>query len=249
MPKHAYLLIVHNEFEVLKKLVKAIDDVRNDIYIHFDAKVCKIPELKCLHANIFIISQRIDVRWADYSMVQAELALIDTAVKNGPYCYYHLLSGVDFPLKSQDAIHHFFEKNNGKEFIDYCTNDVSAELKRKMGYWHLFPEDFKNNSLLRFVKRPFRALFLRLQILCNLQRNQGIEFKKGSQWCSITHRFALFLLSNQTKLNKTFTHTFCPDEVAIQTLCWNSPFRKQLYNPPLSLPKHMRMIDWNRGLI
>lgn len=36
---HAYLIIAHNEFEVLQKLVGALDDPRNDIYIHFDKKV------------------------------------------------------------------------------------------------------------------------------------------------------------------------------------------------------------------
>lgn len=29
---HAYLIIAHNEFEVLQKLVGALDDPRNDIY-------------------------------------------------------------------------------------------------------------------------------------------------------------------------------------------------------------------------
>jgi hypothetical protein len=29
--KHAYLIIAHNEFEVLKKLVEALDDEKNDI--------------------------------------------------------------------------------------------------------------------------------------------------------------------------------------------------------------------------
>jgi hypothetical protein len=34
--KHAYLIIVHHEFEVLKLLLQALDDPCNDIYIHFD---------------------------------------------------------------------------------------------------------------------------------------------------------------------------------------------------------------------
>ena len=32
--KHAYLIMAHHEFEVLGKLVQAIDDKRNDIFIH-----------------------------------------------------------------------------------------------------------------------------------------------------------------------------------------------------------------------
>ena len=37
--KHAYLIIAHHEFDILNKLIQAIDDERNDIFIHFDKKV------------------------------------------------------------------------------------------------------------------------------------------------------------------------------------------------------------------
>jgi hypothetical protein len=37
--KHAYLIIAHNEFKVLKKLVEALDDERSDIFIHWDKKL------------------------------------------------------------------------------------------------------------------------------------------------------------------------------------------------------------------
>ena len=37
--KHAYLILVHNDFEILGQLIRAIDDERNDIYIHFDRKI------------------------------------------------------------------------------------------------------------------------------------------------------------------------------------------------------------------
>lgn len=33
LQKHAYCIIAHNEPDLLKKLVKAIDDERNDLFI------------------------------------------------------------------------------------------------------------------------------------------------------------------------------------------------------------------------
>ena len=39
MQKHAYMIIAHNEFDLLEILVRLLDDPRNDIYIHIDAKV------------------------------------------------------------------------------------------------------------------------------------------------------------------------------------------------------------------
>lgn len=46
MKKHTYLIMAHNEFEVLKELLLGLDDDRNHIYIHFDKKVKEIPDLK-----------------------------------------------------------------------------------------------------------------------------------------------------------------------------------------------------------
>lgn len=36
--KHAYLVMCHNNFNHLCKLLTELDDIRNDIYIHIDKK-------------------------------------------------------------------------------------------------------------------------------------------------------------------------------------------------------------------
>lgn len=38
MDKHAYLIMAHNEFDILEKQLILLDDYRNDIYIHIDKK-------------------------------------------------------------------------------------------------------------------------------------------------------------------------------------------------------------------
>ena len=44
MKKHAYLIMVHNQPDLLKKLVTLLDDERNDIYIHADIKMNNFQE-------------------------------------------------------------------------------------------------------------------------------------------------------------------------------------------------------------
>lgn len=39
MEKHAYLIMAHGNFRILRCLLELIDDFRNDIFIHIDAKV------------------------------------------------------------------------------------------------------------------------------------------------------------------------------------------------------------------
>ena len=36
MKKHAYLIMAHNNWKILEKLLNLLDDKRNDIYFHID---------------------------------------------------------------------------------------------------------------------------------------------------------------------------------------------------------------------
>jgi len=239
--KHAYLILAHHEFGLLQTLISCLDDQRNDIYVHIDKKVSVPPELHVAQSTLHMLDTRVDIRWADYSMVEAEYALLEEACKNGPYAYYHLLSGVDLPLKSQDYIHRFFEENAGKEFVGYTFTEMTPETSRRMQRWHIFPKHFCRK---RNVYSAFRSAFLRAQELLGIWRNNETEFTKGSQWVSITEQMVQYFLSQKTWAQKTFTHTFVPDECVMQTLCWNSPFRENLYSTGSDGEGCMRCIGW-----
>ena len=242
--KHAYLILAHTDFELLKILITSLDDERNDIYVHIDRKVKTLPDLSVKHACLTVLKDRIDVRWGDVTVVEAEYALFGAAVANGPYAYYHLLSGMDLPLKSQDYIHRFCSENAGKEFIGYTLTSLTPEVVRKVQRWHLFPEDFKNKS---FFKHLVRAAFLRLQEILHIKRNKEVDFKKGSQWVSITDGMARYFLSHKDWALKTFRNTFCSDEIVMQTLCWQSPFKDNIYNTTDDAAGCMRAIGWRDG--
>lgn len=242
--KHAYLIIAHNEFELLQKLIEALDDARNDIFIHFDRKVQYLPSLNTKASSLYILDERVDVRWADVSMVEAEYALFETAFSKGGYAYYHLLSGVDLPLKSQDEIHRFFDKQQGKEFIGYSTYDYHSEVQRKVQRYHLLPKLFRSNS---FLVKLVRAGFLRLQFVCGFYRNKSVNFKKGTQWVSLTNDFVSYLLSKKEEVLHIYHHTFCSDEIFVQTLCWNSPFRENIYSLEEEGFGCLRAIGWKDG--
>lgn len=242
--KHAYLILAHNEWEILKILVKCLDDERNDIYVHFDKKVKEVPELYCKKAGLYILEDRVAVYWGDLSVVEAEYKLLEAAHKNAPYAYYHLLSGVDLPLKSQDYIHRFFEENKGKEFIGYTLTEITPEVVRKVQRWHLFPEDFKNQKIWKHI---LRALWIRVQEIAGYKRNKNVDFKKGSQWFSITEGLVDYVLEHKAWVMNTFIHTFCPDELVVHTLCWMSPFRQSIYNTEEDGKGCMRAIGWKDG--
>ena len=103
MSMHAYMIIAHNQFELLEKLILSLDDVRNDIYIHIDAKAkdFDFEHFKSLtkHSKVVFTDERMNITWGDFSQVKCEMVLLKTAVSNdnpeNQYTYYHLLSGAD----------------------------------------------------------------------------------------------------------------------------------------------------------
>ena len=118
MKKHAYLIMAHTQPELLKMLLKKLDDERNDIYLHIDSKAKDYPldeVATVLQKANCVFTERTDVKWGSYSQIHCEMVLLKEAVKC-EHAYYHLLSGMDLPIKSQDDIHAFFEKYDGLEF-------------------------------------------------------------------------------------------------------------------------------------
>ena len=244
--KHAYLILAHGSFDLLRLLISRLDDERNDIFVHMDKKVKVLPEVHAEHAGLYFTEERVDVRWGDWTVVEAEYVLFATAVARGPYQYYHLLSGVDLPVKSQDYIHVFCDTHQGTEFIGYTLTEITPEVVRKVQRWHLFPKDFKNSSI---VKRALRAAYIRVQEILGIYRNRDVDFKKGSQWVSVTDAMARHFLAHRAWAQKVFSHSFCADEMVMQTLAWQAPFREKLYNTQDDGTGCLRSIGWKDGQI
>lgn len=118
--KHAYIITAHNNFSVLKKLLEWLDDERNTIYLHLDAKSkdISVKEFTFLkHARIKAIP-RIPLYWAGSSIVEAVLALMEASLAED-YDYCHYLTGADVMLKGLDELDAFLEKHYGMEFINF----------------------------------------------------------------------------------------------------------------------------------
>ena len=64
---------------------------------------------------------------------------------------------------------------------------------------------------------------------------------KGTNWFSITHQMAIFVLQNEKYIKKYFRFGLGADEVFLHTLAMASPYKEQIVNNCL------RYIDWVRG--
>ncbi|MDY5858993.1 MAG: beta-1,6-N-acetylglucosaminyltransferase [Porphyromonas sp.] len=250
--KHAYLILAHGEYKLLELLVASLDDARNDIFVHIDAKA-QLPEgLRVERAGLQFISERHDVRWGDVSVVEAEFALFRAAYRAGQsaggYAYYHLLSGVDLPIKTQDYIHDFCQRHQGSEFIGFYSGaDLSSDLERKVQRRHLFARHFRGSGLVWQCRRIVRALYIRLQQVCGIRRYAERRFAKGTQWMSITEALVAELIRHESSIVPLYRGTFCSDEIAIQTFVASSPFMTRVYKPEDEAGSCLRHIGWHEG--
>lgn len=250
MGKHAYLILAHKNFGQLRKLVELLDHPLNDIFIHVDAKAADFrPEEwrdVTRHSNLHILPDRIAVNWGGVSIMRSELALLKRAVLSGPYDYYHLLSGMDLPIKSQEEIHRFFDENLGREFINLW--EFKKSTRSRFRYYTVFPEGEG-----KFRTRIVNHIFKGLQMAVGYSINRDVDFRFGSQWFSITDALARYVVQNEDWLEKVFRHTSTCDEIFLPTLVARSPFRDKIYvteavqNQKEVNLANMRFIDWTRG--
>ena len=243
---HAYLIIAHNNFSILKKLIQMLDHVCNDIYIHIDKNVNDFAfdyyESIPSKARVYF-TERIHISWGDYSMVNAEYILLKKAHENQiNYNYYHLISGVDLPLKTADELVEFFGDAYPKEFVHFAKNMNSIELSR-IKHFHFFPG--RRNLFNRLMTKAEQII----QTLVGVNRVKNIKVARGSQWFSITDDFVQYLIDNEMNIKKQLKFTFIPDEFFVQLAAVNSPFSNNLYCNRFddSNEQNMRYIDWKRG--
>ena len=133
--RHAFLIIAHDNFSVLGRLVSALSHPDIDIYLHLDAKVKSIPAFDKEYPHLHILSNRVDTRWGDISQIETEYVLFEAALQKGGYSFYHIISGTHFPLMPVDRILRFFDTVEGKVvFHNLCVSTSRQEWFKVRSY-------------------------------------------------------------------------------------------------------------------
>lgn len=252
--KHAYLIMAHDKPRQLEILLSLLDDPRNDIYLHLDSRLAidlsAFSEQVC-HSNLFFV-ERDAVRWGHSSLVVCELKLLTAAVNKQAYEFYHLLSGADLPLYTQELIHSFFDVHAGEIFLAF-DNFVSKAERDRVALYHPFVgRRGRHRSLSENAKFALDVALEKLQGFLRIDRiPAGIEIKKGSQWFSIPDGLACDVVNHSEEIMRMCRYSNCADEVFLQTFVWNSAWRENLFLSGVHLERpmerSMRLIDWEKG--
>ena len=250
--RHAWLIVTHGNFPILEKQLAFLDSPNADFYIHVDAGVKDFDFEKYRaipRSSQVVFVDRVKVSWGDYSLTEATLRLLRAAAEGG--CdYYHLLSGVDVPLKSRDYIEQYFADHPGVNFINLERDVISRRNMARVKYYYPFQRWNIRNVTLRRCIREATALCQRLAFVDRTRKLPGdFVFQKATEWFSITRGLAEYVLGREEQIREIFHDTFCSDEMFLPTIAVNSPFKDTI--PPADPERRhkncLRYIDWQRG--
>ncbi|MCB0496764.1 MAG: hypothetical protein KDC79_11565 [Cyclobacteriaceae bacterium] len=229
--KIAYLILAHKEPQQLYQMIESLYSKDVQFFVHIDV-ASSINDFKKLFDNkqYVNISSKFKTSWGSFNLVRSELHLLEKAFAWGADRYV-LLSGQDYPIKSNDQIALFFEQNKNIGFIEgeklpkinwsehqnglFRINRFHFEI---FGSWKSFPPHSKK-PILRQIFNKSASWYFKLFI-----RNKQIkDYYHGGQWWVLTLKQVDYVLRNSNFYTTVFKRFYIADELFIQTLLYNAP--------------------------
>ncbi|WP_164521476.1 beta-1,6-N-acetylglucosaminyltransferase [Iodobacter ciconiae] len=225
-----YLILCHAHPAQLGRLCQQLLTENTRLYIHVDANTA-INDFTAMQAAApgkahFVARQA--CRWGGFSLVSATLTLIKAAIQDD--CdYMVLLSGQDYPLKTQSEIRRQLEDHTG--FIEFRPQpDPDFDIRYRYQSYH--PESLKGSlagKLLQKIQRPLlRSGLFQRKLPAPLH-----TVYSGSQWWCLSGRACLALIrfcEEHPDVISYFRQTLVPDEMFVQTILMHTPVAAELVN-------------------
>ena len=208
MKKHALLIQAHQDISYFIKLAKIQPNV--NFYVHIDAKSDYFPDAETAQlANVFLLKDRITVRWGGFSQIKATLKLFERAFANEDNAYFHLVSGEDVVLQPFEVIEKQWQQRFGFQAM------MSCEIAPQYAYRFIMDSPHADSNWQRQLTG---------KIITKLQ--QGVAKVKpyhspiyfGSQWFSVTREDWEKIVPFTDEYSDFFRHKLVPDEHFFQTL-------------------------------
>ena len=232
--KQVFLIHAHKDLDQINALVGHLLDDDFDVWINLDRKSTVDPAR--LHPGARRVERRIDVRWGDFSQVEATLnSLREIAAAVPAFDKVVFLSAQDFPLLPNPRLKQELARLSGRELLDVVP--VAADG---------WPVAFRYQYFHRAPSRAARlacALANRVLRLSGRQRPMvaGMTPWGGSSWWALSRGCLLELLARvaaEPAIVRFFRTVLCPDELFFQTLVMNSRWRDRV------LAQNFRYIKW-----
>ena len=232
--KLAFLITAHNDPTQLKRMIGSLP--MNSVFIvHVDAKADMQSFTNIIDdSRVYFIDDRTNVMWGSIGVVEAQMKTIRKALelhRQERIDYFILLTGLDYPLWSNDDITAFFANAKGQEFITTLwmeNQGEAAQLYREhrpfnYKYWPYGSLGSKFRVALRHI---IYGIGIRKPIRFTAKGREYVLHKGAMNW-AITPDLAALALDywdNDDEYVRYFHDSFAPDETFIHTLTAYSPF-------------------------
>ncbi len=224
MARIAYILLCHKDPQAIIMQAERLTATGDFISIHFDARANPahfqmIEDALGDNPNVTFAHKRIKCGWGEWSLVQATLYAVQSAIQAFPRAtHFYMVSGDCMVIKTSEYIHNYLDDNDVDfiESFDYFESDwIKTGMKaERLIYRHWFNE--------RTQKRRFNASF-------NFQRRFGLtreipadlQIMIGSQWWCLrreTVEAVLHFCDQRRDVMRFFRTTWIPDETFFQTI-------------------------------
>ena len=224
MPKIAYILLCHKEPEAIIQQAQRLTAVGDYMSIHFDARA-KPEHYQMIrraldgNPNVTFAHKRIKCGWGEWSLVQASLYAVESAVEAFPRAtHFYMLSGDCMAVKSAEYAHRYLDSNDTDyiESFDFFESDwIKTGMKEeRLIYRHWFNE---RTQSWRF----YTALDIQKKLKMTREVPADIQVMIGSQWWCLRRRTVEWILDFTRKrkdVMRFFRTTWIPDETFFQTL-------------------------------
>jgi hypothetical protein len=243
--KVAYLILAHSQPKHLQRLIGAVRTSNSRAFVHIDAKseLARFDEVR--GPGVTFCAERVPVHWGEFSLVEATLALLRTAVwHEAEFDYFVLLSGADYPLCPAPYIEQFFARHAGNEFINLVampSEQASKPLSRLTDY------RVPSGSPWTLPMRAARKTLKHLRVLPRARDFRCVLGQlapyAGSQWWALSRsacQHVLAFVEREHAVVDFYRNTWFPDEMIFQTILGNSAFRERIVH-------NVTYTDWGQG--
>jgi len=234
----AYLIMAHDQPEQLHRLVNVLQCDWAKFYIHIDKKTEIAPFLKLMgHRNdVQFIEARVKANWMGFSLVQATMNLMKSAMMGG-FDYCTLLSGADYPVKPLQDIYSFFDKAEN-EYIAFWRLEDRPGWQHKVEYFYLVDKipirNYMEKNPEAYWRRFFWGRFFKYRHLMPKRKFlPGLVPFGGPDWWSLSSscvKYVLDYVEKNRKFSNFYRYTSSPGEMFFQTIILNSPYANKVEN-------------------
>lgn len=223
--KKAYIILAHKNEAMVKRLIDRLDDNASDFFLHVDLK-SNIKGFRRIFSDNprVCFLQRERTGWGAFGLVRATLNAM-RVVRGGDYEKVILLSGQDYPIKSNEEIDQFFRNSPYNIFMDHFPLPNHSKWGSGGGMYRVNKYFFG----LSFPKKLMAKTANFIGIVFPPAKRRELPYMKpfsGSQWWAMDMRAVNYILEyveSHPEYIRYHRHTFAADELFFQMILLNCP--------------------------